>query len=155
MNLRAHWAIALAALSVIGAGTVVAQTSLVPENAQSVMYFAHLTEGGPDANNSWQATFTFVNTNQVAANVNMSFYNDDGTPMMLDFGSGAAAGISAVVPARGSRIFRSQLTHKGPAPVWGWAAGQSDVPVMGQLSYRGMTNGMVTAELAANSTTGT
>ncbi len=155
MNLRTHCAIAVASLCFVGAGTVMAQTSLVPQNAQSVMYFPHLTEGGPDANNSWQATFTFVNTNQVAANVNMSFYNDDGTPMMLDFGSGAAAGISAVVPARGSRIFRSQLTHKGPAPVWGWAAGQSDVPVMGQLSYRGMTNGTVYAELVTNSTTGT
>jgi hypothetical protein len=155
MSLRVHWAIALAALSVIGATTVAAQTSLVPQNAQSVMYFPHLTEGGPDANNSWQATFTFVNTNQVAANLSVSFYNDDGTPMMLDFGSGAVPSISAVVPAMGSRIFRSQLTHKGPAAVWGWAAGQSDVPVMGQLSYRGMTNGTVYAELATNSTTGT
>jgi hypothetical protein len=155
MNLRVHWAIALAALSVIGAGTVTAQTSLVPESAQAVMYFPHLTEGGPDANNSWQATFTFVNTNQIAANLSVSFYNDDGTPMMLDFGSGAVATLSAVVPANGSRMFRSQLTHKGPAPVWGWAAGHSDVPVMGQLTYRSMTNGAVSAELAANSTTGT
>lgn len=48
MNLRTNWAIILAALSVIGAGGAAAQTSLVPQNAQAVMYFAHLTEGGPD-----------------------------------------------------------------------------------------------------------
>ena len=155
MSLRTLTAMSIVALSIIGTGTATAQTSLVPQNAQSVLYFAHLTEGGPDANNFWQATFAFVNTNQVPANLSLSFYNDQGTPMMLDFGSGAVSSISAVVPAMGSRIFRSQLTNKGPQPVWGWAAGQSDVPMMGQLNYRSMTNGNVTAELAANSTTGT
>ena len=61
------------------AGMVAAQSSLVPRNAQSLLYFPHMTEGGPDANNAWQVTFNFVNTNSTAANVTMSFYNDDGS----------------------------------------------------------------------------
>jgi hypothetical protein len=132
-----------------------AQSTLVPMNAQSVLYFPHLTEGGPDVNNFWQATFTMVNTNSVAANMSLSFYNDDGTPMMLDFGSGSVPSLAAAIPANGSRQFRSQLTHKGPQPVWGWAAGQSDVPVFAQLNYRSMSNGQIAAELATNATTGT
>lgn len=129
------------------------QPLLVPRNAQSVLYFPHLNEGGPNSNNFWQVTFTFVNSNPVAANLSVSFYNDDGSPMMIDFGSGPVASITATVPPFGTSIFRSQLTHK--TLVWGWASGQSDAPVFCQLNYRNMMNGQVAAELAANPTTGT
>jgi hypothetical protein len=142
-------------LTQFGLGTVTAQPSLVPQNAQSVLYFPHLTEGGPDTNNRWQVIFNIVNTNGAAANVSLSFYNDDGSQMMLDFGSGPAASLSVAVPPRGTHEFRSQLTHKGPQGVWGWAAGQSDAPVFAQLNYRKMSNGQVTTELATNATTGT
>jgi len=145
----------MAVWSVFGSTAAPAQPALVPRNAQSVLYFPHLTEGGPDANNAWQVMFSFVNTNSVAANVSISFYNDDGSPMMLDFGSGAASSLAVSIPPMGSHVFRSQLTHKGPQSVWGWAAGQSDMPVFAQLNYRGMSNGTVTAELATNATTGT
>lgn len=145
----------LVVVSVFAVGLATAQTSLVPRNAQSILYFPHLTEGGPDANNAWQATFNFVNTNSTTANVSVSFYNDDGSAMMLDFGTGPVASISVAIPPMGSHMFRSQLTHKGPQPVWGWAAGQSDVPLFAQLNYRNMSNGMVRAELATNATTGT
>ncbi len=125
----------------------------MPREAQSVLYFPHINEGGPDTNNFWQMTFTFVNANAVPANMSVSFYNDDGSPMMVDFGSGPAASISATIPPLGSRVFRSQLTHK--TLVWGWAAGQSDAPVLCQLNYRNMQNGQVNADMDANPTTGT
>ena len=132
-----------------------AQPSLVPRNAESVLYFPHLAEGGPDANNCWQVVFNFVNTNNIPANLSMSFYNDDGSPMMLDFGSGPTGSLSAVIPPMGSQTFRSQLTHQGPQGVMGWAAGQSDAPVFGQMNYRNLANGQVAANIAADATTGT
>ncbi len=141
------------AVAVGSASPVLAQVSLMPRNAQSVLYFPHLNEGGADQNNFWQVTFTFVNTNSVTANLNVSFYNDDGSPMMIDFGTGPASSIAATVPAHGSQTFRSQLTHK--PSVWGWAGGQSDIPVFSQLNYRYMQNGQVGAELATDATTGT
>jgi hypothetical protein len=126
--------IALIIVALLGVEMGSAQPSLVPRNAESVLYFPHLTEGGPDANNCWQVVFNFVNTNNTPANVSMSFYNDDGSPMMLDFGSGPAGSLSAVIPPMGSQMFRSQSTHQGPQGVWGWAGGQSDVPVFGQMN---------------------
>lgn len=129
--------------------------SMLPRNAQSVLYFPHLTEGGPDTNNSWQATFSFVNTNNTAANVSVAFYNDDGSSMMLDFGSGPVSSLTTTIPSQGTRSFQTQLTHKGPQPVWGWAAGQSDVPIFAQMNYRNNSNGHVAALIAANATTGT
>ena len=155
MNRIARNLLTLTCSTMFVAGMVAAQSSLVPRNAQSLLYFPHMTEGGPDANNAWQVTFNFVNTNSTAANVTMSFYNDDGSQMLLDFGSGPAASLSVSIPPMGSRVFHSQLTHKGPQAVWGWAAGQSDVPVFAQLSYRAMSNGKVTGEIATNATTGT
>jgi len=155
MNRMICFLVSLIGLTQFGAGAATADLSLVPQNAQSVLYFPHLTEGGPNANNAWQVTFNFVNTNSTTANVSVSFYNDDGSQMMLDFGSGPMASISVAIPPNGTHMFRSQLTHVGPQAVWGWAAGQSDVPVFAQLNYRNMSNGMVTAELATNATTGT
>jgi len=149
MNNRLVFLAGLFACVAIASG----QPMLMPRNAESVLYFPHLNEGGPNSNNFWQMTFTFVNSNPVAANLNVSFYNDDGSPMMIDFGSGPVATLTASVPAFGSSMFRSQLTHK--SLVWGWAAGQSDAPVFCQLNYRNMINGQVAAELAANPTTGT
>jgi hypothetical protein len=147
----------LTSLTVVAAlawvGVAGGQPLLVPRNAQSVLYFPHLNEGGPNSNNFWQVTFTFVNSNPVAANLSVSFYNDDGSSMMIDFGSGPVASITATVPPLGSRMFRSQLTHK--TLVWGWASGQSDAPVFCQLNYRNMMSGQVAAELAADPTTGT
>ncbi len=130
-----------------------ASPAMVPREAQSVLYFPHLNEGGPDANNYWRMTFTFVNPNSTPANLSVSFYNDDGSPMQIDFGSGAAPSISATVPPYGSRMFRSQLTHK--SLVWGWAAGQSDAPVLCELNFRSLINGQVTSDLDSNPTTGT
>lgn len=129
--------------------------SMVPRNAQSVLYFPHVNEGGPDVNNFWQATFTLVNPNSIPANVSLSFYRDDGSPMSIDFGSGPVTSLSAVVPPSGTRMFRSQLTNKGAQVTWGWASGQSDVPVLGQLNYRSMQNGQVASELATAATPGT
>lgn len=140
-------------VAVVCVGIAGGQPMMMPRNAQSVLYFPHLNEGGPNAKNFWQITFTFVNSNPVAANLSVSFYNDDGSPMMIDFGSGPVASITATVPPLGSSMFRSQLTHK--TLVWGWASGQSDAPVFCQLNYRNMMNGQVAAELAANATTGT
>jgi hypothetical protein len=137
------------------AGIAGAQPSLLPGNAQSVLYFPHLNEGGPDKDTFWQAEFVFVNTNSVPANLTVSFYNDDGSPMMIDFGAGPVPSFTATVPSQGSHMFRSQFTHKSAAGVWGWAGGQSDIPVFAQLNYRYMQNGQASADLATNATTGT
>jgi hypothetical protein len=129
--------------------------SMIPRNAQSVLYFPHVVEGGADASNLWQATFTLVNPNAAPANLSMSFYGDDGSPMLLDFGSGPVSSVSAVVPALGTSMFRSQLTNKVQNGTWGWATGQSDIPLFGQLNYRCLQLGKVTAELATAATPGT
>ncbi len=129
--------------------------SMIPGNAQSVLYFPHVNEGGTDVNNFWQATLTFVNPNAAPANLSLSFYRDDGSPMPIDFGSGPVSSFSAVVPPMGTSMFRSQLTNKSPNGTWGWASGQSDIPLFGQMNYRLLQNGQVTAELATAAAPGT
>lgn len=149
MQLRLSLLLVLATvLASSGQTAATAPFSMVPRNAQSVLYFPHLNEGGPDENNFWQATLTFVNPNAVHAKVNLAFYGDDGSPMAIDFGDGPVGSLSTDVPPLGTRMLKSRLTHKGPQVSWGWAAGQSDVPVLGQLNYRYMQNGQVSAELA-------
>lgn len=87
-RLRRSWMGLLVVAGLASAGIAAAQPSVLPGNAQSVLYFPHLNEGGPDQGTFWQAEFVFVNTNSVPANLTVSFYNDDGSPMMIDFDAG-------------------------------------------------------------------
>lgn len=149
----------LSCASILGAAllacpaSAVAQPSLTPRNAQSLLYFAHMAEGGPDANNYWQAKIVLVNSNAVAAHVSLNFYDNNGAASAVDFGSGPASTLAVTVPPLGTQTFTSVRTHQA----WysGWASGDSDVPVFAQMQYRLTSNGQVTTSVSADATSGT
>ncbi len=120
-----------------------------PSSASTQMYFAHLTDGA-----GWATTLVFSNPSQYAeASVNVSFHGDTGQPLLLDFGSGAAATLAFTVPAGGTVTFSS--TGAGTTASGGWAYASSSVPLAGSLMYRAIQNGKPVWDVAALATSPT
>ena len=120
-----------------------------PQSAHVNLYFPHLTDGGPPAQ-QWQTTFTFVNVSEVTANVNLWLYDNNGDPLSIDFGSGPVSEINLAVPPNGTTILRSQMASS--IGVSGWAYGESDVPVQAAVAFRMIQNGVPQQELSAQPT---
>jgi hypothetical protein len=119
---------------------------MAPSSASTQLYFAHLTDGG-----GWTTSLFFSNPNQsVAATVNVRFYSDNGQPLQLDFGSGPAATLSLTVAANGVQMISSQ--GAGTEALGGWAYASADVPLVGTLMYRFMSNGKPLWDVAAAAT---
>ena len=73
-----------------------------PQGSQVISYFPHLAVGGPSGAR-WTTNLTFVNPHQSAgANTVAYFYDDNGAPLALDFGSGPTPTLNFSVPAQGS-----------------------------------------------------
>ena len=114
-------------------GCLPLSAQLYPEGSQVISYFPHLAVGGPSAA-TWTTSLTFVNPHQSAgANAVAYFYDDNGSPLALDFGTGPAATLSFAVPAQGSVTLNT--TSSSSATLGGWAVVASGLPLQGILQY--------------------
>jgi len=114
-----------------------ASAQLIPESAQTVLYFAHLTDGGTPKGEQWQATLSFSNPNMISATsafVTVQFYADDGSPMVLDFGHGLSSSLAFSIPAQGVRTFKS--TMASPSVISGWARAEASIPIQGTVLFQ-------------------
>jgi hypothetical protein len=104
-----------------------------PQGSQVISYFPHLVDGGPPAN-LWITSLTFVNPHlSTSAAAYVSFYDDNGNPLRLDFGDGATSTINFTVPPQGT----ATLTSKGASAttVEGWALVIATLPLEGVVQY--------------------
>lgn len=120
------------------------------EGAQVISYFPHLADGGPPSQ-KWTTSLTFVNPHgSIAANALLALYGDDGGPLALDFGGGAASKFTFTVPPQGTVTFTS--TAVSPVTVTGWAAVASTTPLQGVIQFRFSSNGIPQQGVSAQST---
>ena len=114
-----------------------------PSSAATRLYLGHFIDGGPAAQ-KWQTTVILTNPNpNIAAPVRISFFDDAGQPLLLDFGQGASSTLNLTVPAGGAK----SLTTTGASSVLasGWAivetpdepASTPATPVTASALYRG------------------
>jgi hypothetical protein len=97
---------------------------------------AHLATG-----NGWQTTFVLVNTGTTAAQANLSFFADDGTPLSLPLGTTTAPSVNQLIPAGASLIVQSAAPLSDPAPTIGSAQLTTDGHVGGFVIFRYNPNG--------------
>jgi hypothetical protein len=118
-----------------------------PSSASVRVYLGQLVDG-PTADQNWKTTVILTNPNTTdAAQVRLSFYNNAGNPLALDFGQGAAATLNATVPAGGTKV----LTTLGTSPTGlvGWGIMEAidappsapATPVSASLLYRASLSG--------------
>ncbi len=100
---------------------------------------AHLATG-----NGWQTTFVLVNTGASAAQVNLNFFDDNGSPLPLPLSfpqpGGAAATVAPTVnyllPAGATLIVESVAPESDPAPTVGSAQLTTNGNVGGFVIFR-------------------
>ena len=121
-----------------------------PEGANVNLYFPHLASGGPPGN-QWQTVLVFTNpSTTTAAHIDIQFFADDGSPLNLDFGSGATSSISNItVPPGGLTVLTG---NPGPQTTGGSAFAEADVAVVGQIIFRWLQNGRAVGDVTADAT---
>ena len=121
-----------------------------PEGAQVISYFPHLADGGPAAQ-KWLTSLTFVNPHSSFTTAGTAyFFGNDGKPLALDFGKGAAPSFSFTIPAQGSVTFTT--TGASPNTVVGWAIVSSSLPIQGVVLFRFAVNGVAQQGVSAQPT---
>ena len=121
----------------------------MPDSAHVNMYFPHFADGGA-ADQQWQTKFTFINPNSYSVLAILSLYNDAGSPLNMDFGSGATSMITFELPPRGSRTYRSRMLST--TMVTGWARAYATGPIQGIVAFRQILNGVAKVEITAEAT---
>ena len=124
-----------------------AQVVYFPTAAGSRLYFPQLADGGPAAQ-KWATTLLLVNTSTTTGgSATVSFYDDNGQPLTLDFGGGAQATLDVDLPAGGTR----SLTSSGASDSTriGWAVATSGLPITGTVLYEARQNGTPLWDVAA------
>jgi hypothetical protein len=101
---------------------------------------AHIATG-----NGWQTTFVLVNTGTSAAQANLSFFADNGTPLSLPLGSTTAPSVNQVIAAGASLIVESAAPLSDPAPTIGSAQLTTNGNVGGFVIFRYNPNGQEAA----------
>lgn len=121
--------------------------SLLPQNARTDIYFPHITDGGPAAN-QWQTRFTFMNPNASAVVVTLNLYSNAGNPLLLDLGTGngAASTVSFSVAANGTFALLSTIS---PVKIEGWGYASATLPIQANVAFRFIQNGVAKVEVTA------
>ncbi|MDW8131330.1 MAG: M48 family metalloprotease [Bryobacterales bacterium] len=130
-----------------------AAAQLEPGGAGAVLYFPQLADGGSPAREQWQTSLTFIHAapwSNETANVLVEFFDDEGRPLALDFGSGPASSMQFTIPAKGMRRFRSRMVSS--TVVTGWARAFASLPVQGTVAFRQFLSGRAAVELTAHGT---
>src|SRR4051812_21400567 len=60
---------------------------VIPESANTNLYFPQFANGGP-VSGQWQTIFTFANPNPSPVSANLQLMSNDGTALLMDFGTG-------------------------------------------------------------------
>jgi len=124
------------------------QLTYFPSAASSKLYFPQLADGGPPAQ-KWATTLLIVNASAAtAATVAISFYDDQGQPLALDFGGGAQPTLNLDLPAGGTELVTS--SGAGANTAIGWAVATSNVPITGTVLYEARHNGAPQWDVAAS-----
>ncbi len=97
---------------------------------------AHIATG-----NGWQTTFVLVNTGTTAAQANLSFFADNGTPLSLPLGATTAPSVNQVIAAGASLIVQSAAPLSDPTPTIGSAQLTTNGNVGGFVIFRYNPNG--------------
>ena len=97
---------------------------------------AHIATG-----NGWQTTFVLVNTGAAAAQADLNFFADNGTPLSLPLGTTTASSVNQVIPAGASLIVQSAAPLSDPAPTVGSAQLTTNGNVGGFVIFRYNPNG--------------
>jgi len=100
---------------------------------------AHLASG-----NGWQTTFVLVNVGARAAQVNLNFFDDNGSPLSLPLSfpqtdggaTSAAPSVSRLLPAGATLIVESAAPESDPAPTVGSAQLTTNGNVGGFVIFR-------------------
>ena len=128
-----------------------------PTSASIAIGFAQVTDGGPP-DQRWKTTLTFTNPDttgghwgnlHIPVNVTVSFYGDDGQPILIDFGSGPVSTLNLTVPTGGSKSVTSTGTYSSTQAVVGWALAQSEAPLTGTVLFQASRNGTPFWDVAA------
>src|SRR5579871_503184 len=123
---------------------------LYPQGSQVISYFPHLVAGGP-ASASWTTSLIFVNPHQSSAGTATAyFYDDNGVPLALDFGSGSASTLSFSVAAQGSVALKTVTGQSAIAS--GWAVVLSSLPLQGVVQYTLSSGGVSEQSVAVQAT---
>lgn len=121
-----------------------------PDSAQVLQYFPQLADGGTRAQ-QWQTTFVFVNPSVTStAGVILNIYDNNGSPLGLDLGSGLSSTLKFSIPPQGSRQFRSKMASA--QIVTGWAEAIATVPVQATVLFTTFVNGSVQYQVSAPAT---
>jgi hypothetical protein len=121
-----------------------------PEGAHVDLYFPHLADGGPAAD-QWQTSFVFVNPHpSLPANVVLYTYGNDGQPLNLDMGGGGSRLQAITISPGGSRTLRTAISF--PVVVTGYAEAFSDLPVQATVLFRRIVSGVPQVEVSAPAT---
>ena len=121
-----------------------------PEGAHVDLYFPHLADGGPAAD-QWQTSFVFVNPHpSLPAHVVLYTYGNDGQPLNLDMGGGGSRLQAITISPGGSRTLRSSISF--PVVVTGYAEAFTDLPVQATVLFRRIVNGVPRVEVSAPAT---
>jgi hypothetical protein len=105
-----------------------AQILYTPSSASTRLYFPQLADGGAPSQ-KWATTIVLVNPSNTAASVSVSFYDESGHPLPLDFGPGPKTTLTASLNSGGSASYTSSASSS--EVVVGWALAKSNVPVLG------------------------
>ncbi len=123
---------------------------LYPEGAHVDLYFPHLADGGPPAD-QWQTSFVFVNPHpSLAATVALYTFADTGQPLNLDMGGGGSPHQFVTIPPSGSLTLRTSITF--PTTVTGYAEAFTDLPLQATVLFRRIVNGVPQVEVSAPAT---
>ncbi len=129
-----------------------------PASASTRIYLGHFADGGP-AGQKWATTLVLNNPNTAAAApVKVSFYDDGGRPLPMDFGQGASAVLYLTVPAGGAKLLTS--TGASTTTVGGWAILETPdapstapaTPVVASLLFRATQAGGQVLDVASPGT---
>ena len=145
--------ILLAILLTVGPATFCARGQLLTAGSQADLYIAHIADGGP-ASNRWTTQFRFVNSGILTgkpANGTLYFYANDGSPLLVDFGTGSFSTFTISVPASGSA--RAETLGSSLALNEGFVRMVFDSPVQVTAEFRNWQNGAFLNGASVNGTT--
>lgn len=120
-----------------GAQTGTYQLTLMPlvSTAQVTAALAHFAWGA-----TWTTGMFVVNRGNQPAQFSVAFYDDNGNPIALTFGTAAANIINGTIPSYGSSYFEASNTQ-GPLNA-GWGKIVADQAIAVQSLFRNNANGI-------------
>ena len=121
----------------------------LPASAQNDYFYPHFLMG-----ENWQTTITIINYSPQSVTCTTSFFNDNGAPLPVPFGSQAAASSRQDVLAPGGSVHVESSADPGlPAPFAGWAKSSCTGPVNASLLFRLFIGGVARQEAGVNALT--